>query len=144
MIQVNKMPTRFLLDLSVLDDRFTGSPLYVGIDAEQIAFVDTDLPKYKFFQENVSIDQILLVSKHLDLAPRQEDFRGYPALFYTKAALYFFQDPPLRVGLGSTVSNRQVKEQKLWSYDAWYADGKYLKGDAETFKKNGILILGGK
>jgi len=132
------MSTRFLLDVSVLDDRFTGSPLYVGIEAEQLAVVDDAPRQYKFFQENVSIDQILLVSKHLDLDPKQENVGGYPKLSYKKATLYFFPHPSLNQG--SFFSNREVKKQKLLSYDAWYADGKFMKGDAETLKRYGIAI----
>lgn len=140
------MPSHFLLDLSVLDDRFASSPLYVGIDAEQLAVVDAHphgqfsqdrIRKYKFFQDKVPIDQIMFANKTLDLAPQGEYAGGYPAFLYEKAALYFFMDlgvnPDRRI-------EKQVKEQKLSMYDAWYAHGKFLKGNAKTFKEYGILI----
>ncbi|MEK6940055.1 MAG: hypothetical protein AABX31_04975 [Nanoarchaeota archaeon] len=132
------MPTKFLLNLGVLDDRFADSSFYIGIEAEGAGCVDSDLPKYYFFQENKSLPKILQPEGVLDLSPKLEDACGYPKLVYAKASLFFL---PVNDGFAAMPLAKQAGlRDRLLNYEVFYSYGEFLKGDAEKFREYGILI----
>ncbi len=134
---VNKMLTTFLLDPRVLDDCVSDSAPDVKIEAEGGAYFKhkySGFPSYYFYLNKIEeVPPSLLRFSHSEV-----NAKLMHTLIYQRAHLNFIQ-------LKSADLQRQwALEEELSvsskEFEALYARGKFLLGDAEKFKQYGIKI----
>ena len=131
------MPSTFLLDLRKLDS--DAKIREARIEGEAAAYFTpiSNYPHYAFYVDEVDIENVhfnLLKVKH-----SKEESALELRLHYQQANVLFlpFSDAP-RFRNGST--EEAWKDELMSRYEALYVQGKFLKGDAETFKRYGITL----
>ncbi|MDP3698145.1 MAG: hypothetical protein Q8R47_01020 [Nanoarchaeota archaeon] len=131
------MSTRFLLDPRVLDDYVSDSAPDVEVAADAVAYYKhkySGFPSYYFYlNRSTYVPPSLLRFPHSEV-----NARLMRTLIYQRAHLNFIQ-------LKSADRQRQQALERDLSvgskkFEALYAFGKFLKGDAQTLKNYGVTI----
>ncbi|MDP3698144.1 MAG: hypothetical protein Q8R47_01015 [Nanoarchaeota archaeon] len=137
---MNEMTSTFLLDLRKLDFSVDAKIREARIEAEAVAYFErSGRAHYAFYVQEVDKENVHL--NLLKLSHSEEIASLELRLHYQAASLFFspFSDA-LRFQNGST--REAWKEELKGQYEALYVQGKFVKGDLNTFKRYGVAILG--